>query len=75
MTQDINKVLEVLDEECISYRHYTEDQLIEMDLGGQDRLYNVMQIITNHLEEWCYDLLLSLEIKIEFDFERVSITY
>ena len=75
MTEEINKVLEVLDENGLGYRHYTEDRLIEMDLGGQDRLYNVMQLITNHLEYWCYDLCLGLDIKISFDFERVSIEY
>lgn len=73
--QNINKVLEVLDENGLSYRHYTEDQLIEMDLGGQDRLYNAMKLITDNLEYWCYDLCMSLDIKISFDFERISISY
>ena len=73
--ENINKVLEVLDENSIGYRHYTEDRLIEMDLGGQDRLYNVMKLITDNLEYWCYDLCMGLDIKINFDFERVSIQY
>lgn len=75
MEKNIKPVLEVLDEQGIAYRHYTEDQLVEIDLGGQDRLQPVMQLITDHLEEWCYERLLSLEFKIEFDFERISITY
>ena len=75
MNEDIQKVLKTLTENGLNYRHYTEDRLIEMDLGGQDRLYNAMQIITNNLEYWCYDLCLGLDIKINFDFERVSIQY
>lgn len=75
MNEDIKKVLETLTENGLEYRHYTEDRLIEMDLGGQDQLYQVMQLITNNLEYWCYDLCLGLDIKISFDFERVSIQY
>lgn len=75
MNEDIKKVLETLTENGLDYRHYTEDRLIEMDLGGQDQLYQVMQLITNNLEYWCYDLCIGLDIKISFDFERVSIQY
>ena len=75
MSEEINKVIETLTLNGLGFRHYTEDRLIEMDLGGQDRLYNVMQLITDNLEYWCYDLCLGLDIKISFDFERVSIHY
>ena len=47
MSEEINKVIEILTLNGLGFRHYTEDRLIEMDLGGQDRLYNVMQLITD----------------------------
>lgn len=76
ITNEINKVIETLAENGINYSHwYTEDRLIEYDLGGQDRLYNVMQVITDNIENWCYEQLLGIEIKIELDFERISIKY
>ena len=74
MSEDINKVIKVLDEEGVWYRHYTEDRLIEMDLSNGS-FQNVLQLITDNLEYWCYELCLSLDIKISFDFERISICY
>ena len=76
MEEKINEIIETFNEHGVSYSHwYTEDRLIEFDLGGQDRLYNAMQVITNNIEKWCYEYELSLDIKIEFDFERISINY
>ena len=76
MEEKINEIIETFHEEGIRYSHwYTEDRLIEFDLGGQDRLYNAMQVITNNIEKWCYEDEMSLDIKIEFDFERISINY
>ena len=76
MEEKINEIIETFHEEGISYSHwYTEDRLIEFDLSGQDRLYNAMQVITNNIEKWCYEDEMSLDIKIEFDFERISINY
>ena len=76
MTQDINQVIETLTENGVQYSHwYTEDRLVEFDLGGMDRLANAMKVISDNIETWCYDWELGLEIKIEFDFERISITY
>lgn len=76
MEEKINEIIETFHEEGIRYSHwYTEDRLLEFDLGGQDRLCNAMQVITNNIEKWCYEDEMSLDIKIEFDFERISINY
>lgn len=76
MEKNIKDVLETLHENGIPYsRWYTEDQLVEFDLGGADRLAKAMNVIADNIETWCYDWLLGLEIKVEFDFERISISY
>ncbi|MBQ2654275.1 MAG: hypothetical protein IJF83_12010 [Methanobrevibacter sp.] len=76
MSKDIKNVLETFHENGIRYSHwYTEDRLVEFDLGGADRLSDAMRVIADNVEVWCYDWLLGLEIKVEFDFERISISY
>lgn len=76
MENKIDKVVETFSENGIRYSHwYTEDRLIEFDLGGADRLANAMRVIADNVEVWCYDWLLGLDIKVEFDFERISISY
>ena len=71
----VDVVLEALDGIGVNYVHKPEDCLIEMDLGGQDRLYEVMKLLTENLEKWCYDLLLELKINIDYAFERITIKY
>ncbi|WP_405286417.1 hypothetical protein [Methanobrevibacter sp.] len=76
MTEKINQIIETLNENGITYSHwYTEDRTIEYDLGGMDRLTQALQVISDNVETWCYEWELGLEIKIEFDFERISIQY
>lgn len=76
MENKIDKVVETFSENGVQYSHwYTEDRLIEFDLGGADRLANAMRVIADNVEVWCYGWLLGLEIKVEFDFERISISY
>ena len=76
MEKQINQILETFDENGIHYSHwYTVDRLVEFDLGGADQLYQALQVLTDNIEEWCYDWELGLEVKIEFDFERISISY
>lgn len=76
MNEKINKIIETFNENGISYSHwYTEDRLIEYDFGGMDRLAQALQVISDNVETWCYEWELGLEIKIEFDFERISISY
>ena len=73
---EINQVIETFQEKGITYSHwYTEDRIIEFDLGGMDTLTHALQVISDNIETWCYELELGLEIKIELDFERISINY
>ena len=76
MENKINQVVETFHENGVRYSHwYTEDRLIDFDLGGADRLADAMRVLADNMEVWCYDWLLGLEIKVEFDFERISISY
>ena len=76
MEKQITKILKTFDENGIHYSNwYAVDRLVEFDLGGADQLYQALQVLTDNLETWCYDWELGLEVKIEFDFERISITY
>lgn len=72
----VQKIIDTLNEQGISYsRWYTEDRLIEIDLGGQDRLYEFVSILKENIEEWVYTDLLDVKIEIDFAFERINIKY
>lgn len=71
----VQRILDVMEAESINFRHYTDDRLIEADLGGQDRLFHFAKILYENIEQWTYDNLIDCKIEFDLAFERIKITY
>lgn len=71
----VQRILDIIEAENISFRHYTDDRLIEADMGGQSLLFGFAKLLYENIEQWTYDDLIDCKIEFDLPFEKIKITY